>query len=103
MKTLLEIQESSGIVPKALENRPILDPSLHIYVTAFYDLSFARPYVGMGSPSPIPLSEIVAYCDYYGFTDVEFRRSFLKYIRAMDNAQLVVMNKQADKESKSAK
>ena len=56
----------------------------------------------MGSALPIPISEILAYCEYYGFHDPEFRHGFLKYIRAMDNAQLTVMNKESDKDAKSA-
>jgi hypothetical protein len=102
LKTLIEIQESTGITPKALENRPFLEPSLYIYVTSFYDLSASRSYAGMGSALPIAISEILAYCNFYGFDDPEFRQSFYKYIRAMDNAQLATINKESDTDAKTA-
>lgn len=82
--------ESSGVSPKALENRPELHDWMKEYLYAFRKLNRTRP-MGMGV-NPISLTEIKAYLDLYGASDQE---AFIDYILEMDAAFLDVKAKQA--------
>ncbi|MCQ8781723.1 hypothetical protein NPA30_05955 [Aurantimonas sp. CSK15Z-1] len=62
---------------------------------AFFDLSASRSLV-MGGEGPIPLSEILAYCQMFGVNDVDERGDFLRVIRAMDEAYLEERHRQRE-------
>lgn len=42
----------------------------------------------MGAPMPIPLSEILAYCDLYRIHDLDERHEIVTFIQAMDRTYL---------------
>ncbi len=71
---------------KALENKPSLYADLYMDYEAFATLSASRR-IGMDI-SPIPISEIKAYADYYRINDYEQRRTFLRRIQILDRAFL---------------
>lgn len=51
---------------------------------AFSELSFRRPYAGMGSPIPIPFSEIEAYARFKGITSLSDRERLFRLLNALD-------------------
>lgn len=86
-----------GVAPKALENRVEVSPILSFYYGAFITLSSSRT-VGM-TANPIPLSEILAYCDLYEI-EGESRHDFAYLIQAMDREYMKWIEDQAKKKSK---
>lgn len=79
---LQEIADSGQEVP-ALNSRPHIFPDNIEYLQAFFDLSPSRNN-GMVE-GPIPISEIVAYCD---LMDVLDRETMFYRVRACDNVFL---------------
>ena len=62
---LLEFRDSSGITPRALENRPVLDNRLSFFYGEFQELHRGRTYSGTtGSPRPLALCDFVDYCEF---------------------------------------
>ncbi|WP_370193296.1 MULTISPECIES: hypothetical protein [Aurantimonas] len=53
----------------------------------------------MGYEGPIPLSEILAYCQMFGIDDPDDRADFLRTIRAMDAVYLEERQKARDRSS----
>ena len=51
----------------------------------------------MGGPGPIPLSEILAYCDIYRIEDLDERDELVTFVRAMDQAYLEHVTKDTGK------
>jgi hypothetical protein len=72
---LLEMQEETGNVPKALEDRPVLAERWSYAKEVFDDLSGSRPYT-MNGPLPIPVTEYAAYAAGYKFSSIEWREVF---------------------------
>jgi len=68
---LLEIQERDGIVPKALESRPILNDRWVYSKSVFDELSGSRRFT-MNGPANIPISEYDVYARGYGFSRLEW-------------------------------
>lgn len=76
-----------------LEDGPELEPESIEFWDAFNLLSSCRP-VGMSSVAPIPVAEVLAYCQLHEVVDgPEMHRM----IRAMDSAYLDWQNKEAKK------
>lgn len=71
---------------KALEIKPELYPDLFMDYEAFVVLSSSRR-IGM-DVTPIPISEIKAYADYFAITDYLQRELFLRRIQILDRAFL---------------
>lgn len=72
---LLDMQEETGNVPKALEDRPVLDERWSYAKEVFDDLSGSRPYT-MSGPLPIPVSEYAAYAAGHKFNSLEWVEVF---------------------------
>lgn len=72
-------------VPDSIANAPELQPSLGLFMTAFWDLSHDRQ-VGQAL-GPIPWSSINTYADVYGFDD-ELREDLHVILRDMDRAYI---------------
>lgn len=72
-----------AIAKAEIENRPELWDENIEYLGAFFGLSPSRN-AGM-SAGAIPISEILAYCQFF---DVQDRELFFHNIRAADNAYL---------------
>lgn len=89
-----------GVKPKALEERPELDFRQQWYYTAYQSISRSRS-VGMGGPLPVPVSEILAYCQLFYIAKLNERERLFRYINSLDNAYLDYVGEQS--KSKSAK
>lgn len=68
-----------------MADRPKPDLKLEVYRRAFSRLSRARGWVD-GVPQPIPLSEMLVYCDGLGMQGATFREQFLDLVQDMDGA-----------------
>ena len=68
---------------------PVLNPEYRIAWEAFQDLHSCRQ-VGMGGPSPIAESEILAWLDLRQICEVESRICLCMYVKALDNKWFVL-------------
>lgn len=98
METLLKFQQSSGITPKALANRPVLAEHLVYYWQLFSELAEERVYSGMGEPRGLSLQNFLAYAALYQFTRLEVQQSW-EYVRLIDGLWMDEHRKWRVKES----
>lgn len=89
-------EESGGTLEVPLDYEPELSFWLHRYIGAFSILSSSRPSSGFGI-SPIPLSEIKAYCELYKVDDV---LEFVRYIKHMDNTYVKFQSEKSKEKQK---
>jgi hypothetical protein len=83
MKTLLEVQETSGVTPKALLDRPRIAQHDRYYLDVYYDLAAGRGYNQAGI-QPLSVEAITTYMDL-----VDDRRYRLfQAVRSLDAAYL---------------
>lgn len=80
---------------KALKEEPVLSYVESYYMKVFSDLNSSRQS-GMGV-GPIPLSEIRAYCDMFGITDLNERADLLFIIQQMDEEFMNYCNSKNNK------
>jgi hypothetical protein len=80
---------------QALKDEPVLNYAESHYMRVFTDLSRSRP-VGMGV-SAIPISEIKAYCEMFGITDLNERADLLHIIQQMDEEFMNYCNSKNNK------
>ena len=95
----MQLEADGNVIPE-LEKKPQLYDDLRIDYQAFVVLSSSRR-VGM-SATPIPISEILAYADYYHIDGYEQRQVLLRRIKILDRAFLDWHSKhsaKADKEN----
>lgn len=81
----------SGKSVKTLENRPILQPGLEVYLDAFTTLRNDRQIgfdVGF-----IPWNSVVTWCQFHGYTDADDIAVFERYVREMESVEREVLNK----------
>jgi hypothetical protein len=64
-----------------IEDKPI--PANMTAWTAFHMLRGSRQ-IGYGGVSPIPFSEIMAYCNHVGLDDPMERQQLAKFVMALD-------------------
>lgn len=100
LETLLEVQEATGKIPKALQSRPSLDVRQKYYFGIFADLSGSRGRDQSGF-LPVSVHELLAYCTFYGINDIEQRTTIARHISSLDSAYLKELDKKKDKERKS--
>lgn len=74
---------AEGDYTRAWLERPDLPTHLGVLLEMFHDLSASRS-VTMSGPGPIPVSEVLAYCQLYGIDDVQDRADLLAVIRTLD-------------------
>lgn len=86
LKTLLDIQKSTGVTPPALANRPKLKAGGTQYLEAFYVLNASRDRNGYGL-NPIKVGEVKDYALLMGFSRDETLK-LLRLVQAMDAAFL---------------
>lgn len=82
LPTLLAIQESTGVTPKALETKVDLRPDCAGYYEAFSILSLTRRYNQAGV-QPLQMSEITTYLNEVQLRSTE-REVYLHLILKMD-------------------
>lgn len=63
------------------------------YVDMWHEIP--RPPSGF-MPASIPISEIKAYCEFFGINDIDERRRVLKRIRIIDKEFLIAMQKKRE-------
>ena len=80
---LRERAASTGRVPPALLEKPILDDYEVDLWDAYMALSGSRR-LGFGAAGPIPMSEILAYCEMFGIRDVDERELLVAVIQGCD-------------------
>lgn len=97
---LEKIREDMGIMPKGLANMPERHELGEFLFTAFNTLSSSRHY-NDGSPLPISITEMWAYCGLASLDDADERLSFVRAIQKMDNAYLTVVAKRNAKTTES--
>ena len=69
-------------------------------MSAFRELTDSRPYT-QAQPIPIPLSEILAYCQMYYIESLLERERLVKVVRILDNTYLKVSSEQRQADSKT--
>lgn len=56
-----------------------------VYYNAFNDLSASRPPGGMGGgAAPIPISEVLAFCELLGIANLRERAKYLRLVKELD-------------------
>ena len=95
----LEAQQRQGRKVRALDNRPkLLLHSLFIW-NAFWDLHGGRTQ-GFG-PSPIQLTEIIAWCDLFE-VETSDRLEMFRFIRAMDQVYFKFYSERSKEDGKQS-
>jgi hypothetical protein len=87
----------SGKMPAPLAEEPTLEDHEIGYFEVFSGLSSSRSYAD-GSPQPIRVSEVLAYCQLMGIDRLEQRQDTLQMVQALDG---VWMTHQVEKISRS--
>jgi len=83
----LEKLKRDGKDPQALQTKPDLIEGAAKYFVAFTALNASRQ-MGMDGPGPIPISEVYAYCEMFGYTSYGERFDMFKFISACDGTYL---------------
>jgi len=73
-------------------------PAAQPFWDAFWVLHGSRG-ASMGGPMPIPLTEMLAWCDLRGIEDSEDRMELLQHIRTMDAVYLERSHARTDDQS----
>jgi len=103
MDLLLQAQNESGTVPKALKNRPKLKSHLHEYYKAYSSLRLHRTKSDNGW-DPISFESLVSYAKVYGFNStVEETDRFIMLVQACDFSFLEYAEERRGKEASRIK
>ena len=76
-----------GVEVAALASRPELDMRQAYYYNAYQSMSRSRN-AGMGGALPIPVSEILAYCELFYIAQLDERARLFRYVNRLDGAYL---------------
>lgn len=95
------MRKETGIVPRALQNRPLLNRRQAYYYTVFQNLSGSRA-VSMAGALPIQVSEILAYCTLFKIDPLHERVLIFRYVTEMDSVFLAHLAKKQAQASKPA-
>lgn len=86
-------------MPGALLDRPVLEPHLWYYRDIYGELAGSRGHTANGDPLPIPVSELLAYCELYHIDSVEERETLCTMVRAMDRTFIDFVRERAKKDA----
>lgn len=90
-----------GCLPRALADEPPIGGyEERFYLAAFHNLITSRA-IGFGV-GPIPISEILAYCEMFHIDGDDERDDMLYYISELDAEYLLHTNKTKPKEGRKA-
>ena len=79
-----QVLKNGGTLPDFIKNRPyVLDESLQFYLQAFFMLESERQ-IGFGI-YPIPLTKIIEFGKFLGYTDYADMYNFIHIIRELDS------------------
>lgn len=95
MDTLTEMQETMGITPKGLADRPTLTNDDLPYLEGFRRLDRGRAY-GQVGPMPITVVDVQAYLSLIKEEEVGERLRFLNTIQTMDSTYLGHASKKSE-------
>lgn len=95
---LTAIQEDTGVTPPALLSRPSLTDGEGYYLRIFNELSASRNIAEMAGP--IPISECLCYCIFWGIDTLGERETLFKYVTIMDRVYLKYQVEQREKRQK---
>jgi hypothetical protein len=90
LKFLQEMARSTGVIPKALLDRPLLRPHLAWYLNAFYEMSAGRD-IGEYVP-PLSSQEMRDYCWMVGLASPARRLRLFEVARQLDVAYCQAQN-----------
>lgn len=90
---LRKMAKSSGKLPAALANEPHTLPQAEPYLSAFKRLHSSRMIAGNGHALSIPVSEVFAYAQMFGFDDLAEREDLIYFVRCCDDTWLSQVNK----------
>ncbi len=76
-----------GVAPQALQNRPTLDNRQRYYYKIYQDLSGSRGTSMVGA-LPIPVAQILAYCELFKIHPLHERAQIFQYVQQMDSVFL---------------
>lgn len=93
------MHEETGIEPKALKERPVLNQRWVFAKGVFDDLSGSRQYTA-GGPANIPISEYDVYARGYGFSRTEWTDTW-EDLALIDTLWLIEVGKKQKAEQKS--
>lgn len=81
-------------LPDFIKNKPdLIDESLQFYLQAFFVLESERQ-LGFGVVGPIPVTSIINYAQFLGYTDRQEVYDFVNLIRELDKVALKHYHKQ---------
>lgn len=81
---LQEIAKSTGELPPALRDRPLISEAEHFYISSFYELN---EYRGVGETfQPLTLTDVTSYMGIYNDFTVEDKTRFVRVIKKLDQA-----------------
>lgn len=80
---LMQMWQATGRQPTALRGKPELSADDAEMYSVFRQLSSARSYTEVG-PQPIPVSEVLAYCEMMRLRDLDLRQAVLQIVQTLD-------------------
>lgn len=95
LKTLKEIEESTGITPPALLRKPKLRDDCQGYYSTFQVLSDQRSYNQAGA-QPLRITEIASYLTFLGISGVDRKQKFMCFLLEMDKAFMALYFKKQE-------
>jgi hypothetical protein len=97
IEVLRQFEKETGMVPRALQDMPKLDPGNVDYLEAYFCLSASRQYNESGR-QPLQIDQILAYLTgFLGISGVDKRMEYLTLIQALDQVALAHYADQAEK------
>jgi len=89
---LHQIAKSTGELPPALRDRPMIGEAEYFYVSSFYELN---EYRAVGETfQPLTLTDVKSYMDIFEDFNVSDKVRFMKVIKKLDMAYLDKRNQQ---------
>lgn len=92
---LLDIQESTGMMPKALQARPLQRADCSEY-RAVFDLISGRREYNQAGVQPLPLGAVESYINIMEIRDVLEREKIMKFMCSMDDVFMEYVRKKTE-------
>jgi hypothetical protein len=87
-------EKARGGDPPALRNRVRLSPVESYFRDVFRALSRSRTITEKGFPRPLPISEILSYCQLFHIDRLDARETLLTYVQEQDAKYIEVVSQQ---------
>lgn len=86
------MREKTGIVPLALQNKPVLSDRLTYFYRVYLELSVERRFDSMGKPLPLTRRNVLDYCAIEG-VGTDFARWVWPMVQMFDLAWMDGINR----------